>query len=176
MKAWLHLLNELETPFCRLWSHRSSQRRYLSRSFAVISRLGDGVFWYMLMAAMVVFDGLDGMLATAHMVITGGLSFGFYKALKGTTRRERPCNYALDINAIVAPLDRYSFPSGHTLHAVAFTYIALHYYPQLAWLLIPLTLLIALSRVILGLHYPSDVIVATIIGFVLGYSSILILG
>jgi hypothetical protein len=47
---------------------------------------------------------------------------------------------------------------GHTLHAVAFTTVASAYSPQLSWLLIPFTVLIALSRMVLGLHYPSDVI------------------
>jgi len=95
--------------------------------------------------------------------------------LKGTTRRERPYHWATGITAAVPLLDRYSFPSGHTLHAVSFTVVALHYYPQLAWILVPFTLLVASSRVVLGLHYPSDVLAAVGIGFVLGYAGILFL-
>ena len=64
----------------------------------------------------------------------------------------------------VAPLDEYSFPSGHTLHAVSFTLIAVHYYPKLAWLLLPFAVLVALSRVVLGLHYPSDVLAGALLG------------
>jgi undecaprenyl-diphosphatase len=64
----------------------------------------------------------------------------------------------------VSPLDEYSFPSGHTLHAVAFTLIAVYYYPALAALLLPFTLLVAASRVVLGLHYPSDVLASIVIG------------
>jgi undecaprenyl-diphosphatase len=65
------------------------------------------------------------------------------------------------------PLDRYSFPSGHTLHAVSFTWQAVAHFPQLAWILIPLALLIALSRVVLGLHYPTDVIAGAAVGALL---------
>jgi undecaprenyl-diphosphatase len=61
-------------------------------------------------------------------------------------------------------LDRFSFPSGHTLHAVAFCGVGLFYYPQLAVLLLPFTVLVGLSRVVLGLHYPSDVIAGASIG------------
>lgn len=52
----------------------------------------------------------------------------------------------------------------HTLHAVAFTGVALAHAPALGWLLIPFAASVAVSRVVLGLHYPSDVIAATGIG------------
>jgi undecaprenyl-diphosphatase len=108
------------------------------------------------------------------MLLTGGVALLLYKSLKGMTRRVRPCHYDLDISAGVPPLDLYSFPSGHTLHAVGFSTVALFYYPQLAWLLVPFTLLVAASRIVLGLHYPSDVLVASVIGLGLGYSSLLL--
>lgn len=148
------------------------QRRWVHRPFAVISRLGDGVFWYSLIAILAIVGGRYGLTAGLHMLATGLVALLLYKSLKGSTRRERPCHYATGIVPGVPPLDRYSFPSGHTLHAVAFTTVALHYYPDLALLLVPFTLLVASSRIVLGLHYPSDVLVATIVGFTLGYASI----
>ncbi|MNV30971.1 phosphatidylglycerophosphatase B [compost metagenome] len=72
----------------------------------------------------------------------------------------------------MAPLDEFSFPSGHTLHAVSFTIVALAYYPWLAPLLVPFTVLIGLSRVVLGLHYPSDVLAATGIAALLAAASL----
>ena len=140
--------------------------------FAWISRLGDGLFWYLLMGAMVLFDGWDGLRASAHLAAVGVVSLLLYKGLKRWTRRPRP--YAADrhIRAWVAPLDEFSFPSGHTLHAVAFTLVALAYYPALAPLLIPFSASVALSRVVLGLHYPSDVLAATAIGTALASLSL----
>ncbi len=78
--------------------------------------------------------------------------------------RERPFITHKAINRITAPLDRYSFPSGHTLHAVSFTITAWLIFPQLAVLLVPMALLIALSRVVLGLHYPTDVLAGAGLG------------
>jgi len=150
------------------WGARDAVRRY----FAAISRLGDGVFWYALMGMLVVFDGLAGVAASAHMAATGGVALLLYRRLKRWTRRPRP--FAADgrIQAWVAPLDEFSFPSGHTLHAVAFTIVALAYYPWLAVLLVPFAASVAVSRVVLGLHYPSDVLAATGIGSLLAGASL----
>jgi undecaprenyl-diphosphatase len=71
-------------------------------------------------------------------------------------------------------LDRYSFPSGHTLHAVSFTILAVHSFPELAWLLVPFAALIAASRVVLGLHYPSDVAAGALIGAALATLSMVL--
>jgi len=68
------------------------------------------------------------------------------------------------IDRAAAPLDRYSFPSGHTLHAVSFTWQAGAHFPELLWVLVPLAALIGASRVVLGLHYPSDVLAGAAIG------------
>ena len=135
-----------------------------SRYFATISRLGDGVFWYVLMGALVLVDGMTGLAASAHLAATGVIALTLYKLLKRWTRRPRP--YACDarIHAWVAPLDEFSFPSGHTLHAVAFSLVAMAHYPLLSWVLVPFTASVAASRVVLGLHYPSDVLAATAIG------------
>lgn len=74
-------------------------------------------------------------------------------------------------------LAEFSFPSGHTLHAVPFTLMALGHCPMLAWLLIPFTVGVGASRVVLGLHYPSDVLAATGIGVAIASVSLwLVLG
>ena len=88
------------------------------------------------------------------------------------TKRPRPCAADGRIRAWIAPLDEFSFPSGHTLHAVSFTVVALAHYPVLAWLLLPFTASVAISRVVLGLHYPSDVLAATTIGVALASLSL----
>ncbi|MBK1643349.1 phosphatase PAP2 family protein [Thiocapsa imhoffii] len=172
MRLLLKRLNEVEVSLCRAWA-RNGQRRWIQRPFAVISRLGDGVFWYSLIIFLPLNHGLLGLKASLHMVATGGIALALYKSLKFLTRRERPCDYATEIVALVPPLDRYSFPSGHTLHAVSFSTVAIYYFPGLAWILVPFTMLVASSRIILGLHYPSDVLVATLIGLALAFSGIL---
>jgi undecaprenyl-diphosphatase len=160
-----------ETGWC-LRANALCGRTATRRFFSLISRLGDGIFWYALMAALALFCGRAGIDAALHLAAIGLVSLLLYKLLKRWTRRPRPCASDLRIRAWVAPLDEFSFPSGHTLHAVAFTIVTLSYFPLLAWLLIPFAASIAVSRVVLGLHYPSDVLAATGIGSALALASI----
>ena len=141
--------------------------------FRIISRLGDGAIWYALMLGIALFGGASGPRAALHMAMTGIIAAALYRYLKRWTRRPRPFRRHTQIIAHIAPLDEFSFPSGHTLHAVNFSLVATAWYPQLITVLAPLTALIALSRVVLGLHYPSDVVVAALIGFALAESSCL---
>jgi undecaprenyl-diphosphatase len=98
------------------------------------------------------------------MTITGLSGVAIYKYLKVRLIRERPCIRHAGIRRAMAPLDRYSFPSGHTMHAVSFTWQVVTHFPELGWILIPLAAQIALSRVVLGLHYPSDVLAGAVLG------------
>ena len=132
--------------------------------FRAVSRLGDGLFWYALMLALMLFGGAGAALPVVHMVVAGLACTVAYKALKRGTSRLRPCDAGGGVCALSAPLDRFSFPSGHTLHATCFTLLACAYYPALGWLLVPFTLLVALSRLVLGLHYPSDVLAGALVG------------
>ena len=132
--------------------------------FRLVSRLGDGIFWYSLMFILPLVDGYDGLAASLHMAVTGLSCLALYKWLKKTTVRPRPFTQHGNIRLLAAPLDQYSFPSGHTLHAVSFSIVILSYYPILAWAIIPFSVLVALSRPMLGLHYPSDVLAGGSIG------------
>jgi undecaprenyl-diphosphatase len=147
-------------------------RHALIRLFRLASRLGDGAFWYALMAAIALLGGANGPWIALQMAVTGVAGATLYRLLKRWTRRPRPFRAHADITAYIAPLDEFSFPSGHTLHAVTFSLLALAHLPMLAPLLVPFTLLVAMSRVVLGLHYPSDVLAAMLIGIVLAATSL----
>ena len=145
--------------------NRHVERLRIRRLFAIVSRLGDGVFWYVLMAVLPVVYGLGAMEVSLRMAGASISGLIIYKLIKSFTERPRPFVKNKNIVLGTAPLDQYSFPSGHTLHAVSFTLIAIHFYPLLAWMLVPFALLVAMSRVVLGLHYPTDVLAGAIIGF-----------
>jgi undecaprenyl-diphosphatase len=132
--------------------------------FKSASRLGDGVVWYVLMMALPLIHGARGLQVALVMLATGAAGLVVYKLLKRIFVRERPFIRHAGISLAQAPLDRYSFPSGHTLHAVSFTWQGCAAFPELTPVLVPLALAIAASRVVLGLHYPTDVLVGALLG------------
>lgn len=165
-RAPFQRLDEYEFALCML-CNRACRRPCVERTFALVSRLGDGVFWYALMVVLPVIYGRPGWAASAHMAVVGGLGLSLYKLLKVRLVRQRPFVTHGAIRRGTVPLDWYSFPSGHTLHAVAFCAVAVAYFAVLAWFLVPFALAVALSRVVLGLHYPSDVLAGGAIGALL---------
>lgn len=161
-ERWVRL-TEWELAWCLRFQQVVRHRRVI-RLFALVSRLGDGVFWYSLMAALLLTQGAAAAPVVGRMLLAGAICLALYKWLKARTTRSRPCARDRQIQPRVAPLDEYSFPSGHTLHAVSFTLIAVYHYPALGWLLLPFATLVALSRIVLGLHYPSDVLAGALLG------------
>ena len=153
------------------WDRRWTRRLNASVGVApirlllrLVSRLGNGVFWYLLMLALGVTQGRAGLETSLRMFAAGAIGLAIYKLLKSGTTRARPYQVLRDIRVGIDPLDAFSFPSGHTLHAVAFTVVAVSNFPALAPVLVPFTLLVAFSRVVLGLHYPSDVLAGAAVG------------
>lgn len=167
-------IDTYELNLCLL-CNRACHRERVRQLFAIVSRLGDGVFWYVLMLLLPMLFGRTALRASVHMALVALVGVLLYKFLKSRMVRERPFIQHADIALGTAPLDRYSFPSGHTLHAVSFSLVVLSYYPQLAWIVLPFTALVAVSRVVLGLHYPSDVLAGALLGALLAATSFALL-
>ena len=147
-----------------LWMHGASTRAWVVRLLDAVSRVGDGWIWYLVMVSLPWFDHEAGTACAVRMFVVGLVDLALYKIIKRWIARPRPCRACPEIRACIRPLDEYSFPSGHTLHSVAFSLIITVYYPWLGLVAWPFTLLLAVSRIVLGLHYPSDVVVGAAIG------------
>ena len=163
--------DQAEVKLCQALN-RVRRHRLLGDIFRVVGRLSDGMCWYALLACFPVFYGWEGVQASVHMGIVALIGVGIYKFLKSRATRERPYVTHESIDCAGAPLDRYSFPSGHTMHAVSFALLAGYYFPEWAWPLAGFGILVALSRVVLGLHYPTDVAAGGLVGGILSGTSL----
>ncbi|MCA6062041.1 phosphatase PAP2 family protein [Thalassolituus marinus] len=166
--------DRLELTLCQLLN-RTGHFRGIRLFFKGISRLGDGVFWYTLALSLPLLMGLEqGLAAIGHIAVSGLVCVAIYSQLKNRLVRQRPFISWREIRAHTAPLDLYSFPSGHTMNAVNFAVMFSVFYPPLFWLVVPFALLVALSRVILGMHYPTDVLVGATLGLLISNLSLML--
>jgi undecaprenyl-diphosphatase len=151
--------------------NRGARQRPVVLVLQAVSWLGNGLFWYALMLALLLADAHGAAMPVLHMAFVGAVCTCCYKMVKRSTVRSRPYQVNPLVSAGAAVLDRFSFPSGHTLHAIAFSLVACSYYPGLWIVLWPFALLTAVSRVALGLHYPSDVIAGGALGALIAGAS-----
>ena len=168
-------LDDLEINACRR-INALSRVTAIRHFFSAVSKLGDYPAWVIFGLFIAAQQGTAALPFVVQALVTMGVGIFVYKGLKNRLVRERPYITHGDIVCGTAPLDRYSFPSGHTLHAISFTVLYGAYEPTLLIVMAPFAALVAASRIILGLHYPSDVLVGGSLGAAIGTSVLLFVG
>ncbi|HEY2351743.1 MAG TPA: phosphatase PAP2 family protein [Candidatus Acidoferrum sp.] len=143
------------------------------RTWMILStRLGDGWLWYGLGVMLLVYGGPQRFAAVtaAGSAALGGVLI--FKALKHLSHRMRPCQLEPHCWSKILPPDRFSFPSGHTMTAFSIALVLSYFYPGLEGMLFFVALSIAFSRIVLGMHFLSDVLAGIVLGVALGCVSI----
>jgi undecaprenyl-diphosphatase len=133
------------------------------------TRGGDGWLWYGLLATILIFGGADRFRAVGAAVCSTGVGIALFLWLKRLAGRRRPCHIEPHCWATLLPPDQFSFPSGHTITAFAMAVSIGVFYPLLDPLLFFIAVSIGISRIVLGMHFLSDVVAGAAIGSLLGY-------
>ena len=136
------------------------------------TRLGDGWLW-LGTAALLAASGSWGLQVLSAAAVSAGLANLLQLCVKGRIRRARPCARAKPRHFDVDPLawfpsDRFSFPSGHALNAFAIGSVVALAFPLAAVPALAVASSVAASRVVLGLHWPSDVLAGALVGLLIG--------
>jgi undecaprenyl-diphosphatase len=168
-----------------VWNHIQSNDHRLMRKFQrwraprwlriltiLATRLGDGWFWYALGIVLLIYGGERRFQAVGSAAVAAFAGILLFQALKKKSRRRRPCDIEPHCWSRVLPPDKYSFPSGHSITAFAMAISVGMFYPQLQPLLLTVAVMIAFSRIVLGMHFLSDVVVGSIIGVILALASV----
>ena len=127
-----------------------------------------------LSALVLVFGGSTRYAAVTAAWTACGAGAILFLILKKLTGRKRPNALVPHCWATLLPPDQFSFPSGHTITAFAFTVAVGSFYPHLMGVLLFCALSVATSRIVLGMHFLSDVVVGAILGAGLGYAGFVI--
>src|SRR5215470_15289181 len=137
-----------------------------------VTRLGDGWIWYVLGFLLLAFGGPQRFAAVCAAGAAAVLGIFVFKALKHLSQRPRPCQIEPHCWSKVLPLDQFSFPSGHTMTAFSIALVISYFYPSLEAPLFFMAISIAVSRIVLGMHFLSDVLAGAVLGVALGCASI----
>ena len=133
-----------------------------------ITFLGNaGILWIAIALFMVVRKSTRKW---GSMLCAGGALNGLIGnvLLKNLVARDRPCWINKDISMLVAIPKDYSFPSGHSMVSFMSATILMGYDKRIGIPAMILASLIAVSRLYLYVHFPTDVICGTLIGIILG--------
>jgi len=136
------------------------------------TRMGDGWIWYALGVSLLVIGGAQRFAAVGAAGAAAIAGVLVFKLLKHLSQRPRPCQIEPHCWSSISPPDRFSFPSGHAMTAFSIALVLSYFYPGLEATLFFLAFSIALSRVVLGMHFLSDVLAGMVLGVSLGFAAL----
>jgi undecaprenyl-diphosphatase len=151
--------------------HRWRAPRSIRISMLLMSRLGNGWLWYSLGIFVLICGGQARYRAFFAGALSALVAILIFQRVKPLSRRRRPCEIEPHCWAVISPPDRFSFPSGHAMTSFAIAVAVGTFYPQCQPCLLAVAALIAVSRIIVGMHFLTDIVVGALMGALIGYLS-----
>lgn len=171
----LQTITTFDTALFNWCQGRRQKHVRVDRISSNISRLGDGFLYACIGVLLALFEPLDGTVFVWSCLFAFVIAFPLYYVLKNTIRRDRPYN-KLPFDAVVRPSDKFGFPSGHAAAAFLFASVLSQSYPTAAVLSYSIAVLIGVSRIFLGVHYPADIVAGAAVGVICADISFRVIG
>lgn len=162
MNSLFERVHRLDT-LAFLWLHVTKRFPY-RKSVRWISRTGDGHLYILGSLALALLEPEHGQAFLLAGILAYALDISLYLWLKNAIKRDRPAMKIDFYEAWITPSDQFSFPSGHTAAAFLFAALVTSFYPAFALPCYLWASMIGASRVLLGVHYPSDIAAGALLG------------
>ncbi|WP_026376606.1 phosphatase PAP2 family protein [Aestuariibacter salexigens] len=169
----MHLLTRADRTLF-YWLYNKTRNRDC-RPILWISHSGDGHLYLCIGFLLWAFEPEHGALFMYTALMAYALELPLYVVLKKVFKRQRPCDLFKPLRTHITPSDKFSLPSGHTAAAFLMATLLASYYPAAALLAYGWAACIGVSRVLLGVHYPSDIVAGATLGITISLLSLHIL-
>lgn len=150
--------------FMFTWLINAKMYNALTKISRYLSKTGDGPLYLVIIGLLYWHSGIESPCLKA-VLLAFLIERPVYFVLKNSLKRNRPEAALINFHSIITPSDQFSFPSGHTSAAFMMATLIGYYFPPLIIPLYCWATLIGCSRIVLGVHFPTDILVGVLLGF-----------
>jgi len=151
------------------WCVKSHHYKRFIVFVRAISKTGDGYMQLILPTFFLIQDAHTGFSFFVLVAIAFAIERPIYFVLKNTLKRRRPPDVVPHFFSLVTPADQFSFPSGHTMAAFLLAGLTVFHFGSAAFPLYAWAIAVGASRVILGVHFPTDIFAGACLGTTIAY-------
>ncbi len=149
--------------FMFIWLINTRMHSDLTKISRYLSKTGDGQLYLLIAAILFWIEGIESLSLQA-ILLAFLIERPVYFVLKNSLKRNRPEAALQNFHSIITPSDQFSFPSGHTSAAFMMATLLGYHFPPLIIPLYCWATLVGCSRVVLGVHFPTDILVGAALG------------
>lgn len=152
-----------------LWCGRYRVYPLFMRVIRMVSRSGDGYTQAIVPLSLFLVDQSLASHFLSLVLLAFLIERPLYFILKNLLKRRRPPEVVPDFTSIIRASDQFSFPSGHTMAAFLLAGLCIAQFGVIAWPIYIWASVVGFSRVMLGVHFPSDIFAGASLGSGIAY-------
>ena len=149
------------------WFTKIEKRPRWRLAGKLISKSGDGYLQVALPLLLFINNTAQALSLLCMLAFT--IERSIYWILKNTLKRRRPPDFIPSFQSSIVASDEFSFPSGHTSAAFLLAFLFWQFSTIIGAILFCWAAMVGCSRVLLGVHFPTDILAGASLGLAIGY-------